>query len=61
MTEKYKEKFDPDSWIFGDITVDENGTPQLYRYAMLFSFRNLEEFRAAKRIIDPLLEGVSRT
>lgn len=48
-------------WIYGDITVDENGAPYTYRYSMLFSFRNLEEFQAARRIIEALFEGVSRT
>lgn len=52
-----KPKFEPDSWVFGDIKVDENGELHTYRYAMLFSFRNLEEFREAKAVIDPLLEG----
>ncbi len=42
-------------WILGDIAVDENGKLHTYKYSMLLSFSSLEEFQAARKLIDPLL------
>ena len=50
---------EPDCWIFGDLTVDENGSPHTYRYSMLLSFKSVEDFRAARAVIYPLIDRES--
>lgn len=45
------------SWIAGDITVDENGTPERYQYALLMSFATVEDFHAARAFVVPLIDG----
>jgi hypothetical protein len=44
-------------WIFGDIEVKEDKKLHTYQFAMLLSFRTLDDFQAARKIVEPMLFG----
>lgn len=48
-------------WIFGNITVQEREGLVKYERAILVTFKDMDDFRAAMRFLDPIFSSASNT